>query len=140
MAVKCPASCGVCPFCNDSRMDSVKAFISFTGKNFALTPNRWQMNSAAVNAATYDNGTFSLIEATYFGKPVICSRYPFVTVTTPQTQQDVMQEYGLPKHKVRLLPLGSEPKRRFAEVDPEPITVPRLPPAVLPTSPTLWAS
>jgi glycosyltransferase involved in cell wall biosynthesis len=29
-----------------------------------------------VNAAKYDNGSFSLIEATYFGKPVISSRYP----------------------------------------------------------------
>ena len=31
---------------------------------------------AVINAARYDNGTFSLLEARYFGKPVICSRYP----------------------------------------------------------------
>jgi glycosyltransferase involved in cell wall biosynthesis len=29
-----------------------------------------------VNAARYDNGTYSLIEATYFGKPTVCSDYP----------------------------------------------------------------
>lgn len=29
-----------------------------------------------INAARYDNGTFSLLEAWYFGKPVICTRYP----------------------------------------------------------------
>jgi glycosyltransferase involved in cell wall biosynthesis len=32
--------------------------------------------SAVINAARFDNGTFSLLEARYFGKPVICSRYP----------------------------------------------------------------
>jgi glycosyltransferase involved in cell wall biosynthesis len=31
---------------------------------------------AVINAARYDNGTFSLIEARYFGKAVVCSRYP----------------------------------------------------------------
>ncbi|MGL4549660.1 MAG: glycosyltransferase, partial [Gemmataceae bacterium] len=29
-----------------------------------------------VNAARYDNGTYSLIEAHHFGKPTVCSRYP----------------------------------------------------------------
>ena len=31
---------------------------------------------AVINAARYDNGTFSLIEARYFGKPAVSSRYP----------------------------------------------------------------
>ena len=54
-------------------------------------------------------------------------RARFVAVTTPQTQRDVMEEYGLPKQRVRLLPLGSDPDRRFAAVHPEPIAVPREP-------------
>src|SRR5207253_215765 len=32
--------------------------------------------SAVVNAAKYDNGSYSLIEAAYFGRPMISSRYP----------------------------------------------------------------
>ena len=32
--------------------------------------------SVVVNAARFDNGTYSLIEAHYFGKPTVCSRYP----------------------------------------------------------------
>jgi glycosyltransferase involved in cell wall biosynthesis len=51
----------------------------------------------------------------------------FVAVTTPQTQRDVIEEYGLRKRRVRLLPLGSDPGRRFAAVDPKPMAVPREP-------------
>jgi glycosyltransferase involved in cell wall biosynthesis len=32
--------------------------------------------SVVVNAARFDNGTYSLIEAHYFAKPTVCSRYP----------------------------------------------------------------
>jgi glycosyltransferase involved in cell wall biosynthesis len=36
----------------------------------------YQRCAVVVNAAKYDNGSFSLIEARYFGCPVVCSRYP----------------------------------------------------------------
>jgi glycosyltransferase involved in cell wall biosynthesis len=32
--------------------------------------------AVVVNAARHDNGTYSLLEAHYFGKPTVCSRYP----------------------------------------------------------------
>src|SRR5206468_7272946 len=32
--------------------------------------------AVVVNAAKYDNGTYSLIEGRYFGKPTVCTRYP----------------------------------------------------------------
>jgi glycosyltransferase involved in cell wall biosynthesis len=51
----------------------------------------------------------------------------FLTVTTPQTQQDVKEVYGLQEHQVRLLPLASEPHRRFSGVVPEVVAVPREP-------------
>jgi glycosyltransferase involved in cell wall biosynthesis len=34
-----------------------------------------QRCGAVVNSADFDNGSFSLIEADYFGKPALCSRY-----------------------------------------------------------------
>jgi glycosyltransferase involved in cell wall biosynthesis len=36
----------------------------------------YQRCAVVVNAAKYDNGSFSLIEASYFGRPVVSSRYP----------------------------------------------------------------
>jgi glycosyltransferase involved in cell wall biosynthesis len=36
----------------------------------------YEQCSVLVNAARYDNGSFSMIEGAYFGKPVISSRYP----------------------------------------------------------------
>jgi glycosyltransferase involved in cell wall biosynthesis len=36
----------------------------------------FQRCSVVVNAARYDNGTYSLIEGHYFGKPTVCTRYP----------------------------------------------------------------
>jgi glycosyltransferase involved in cell wall biosynthesis len=36
----------------------------------------FQRGSGVVNAAKYDNGTFSLIEGHYFGRPVLSSAYP----------------------------------------------------------------
>ena len=36
----------------------------------------FQRSSIVVNAARYDNGSFSMIEGTWFGKPVVSSRYP----------------------------------------------------------------
>jgi len=51
----------------------------------------------------------------------------FVTVTTPQTQQDVMQEYGLDERHVRLLPLACDPDRRFGAAESEAVTLPREP-------------
>jgi len=32
--------------------------------------------SLVVNAGKFDNGSFSLVEATYFGKPTLSTRYP----------------------------------------------------------------
>lgn len=36
----------------------------------------FERSSIVVNAARYDNGSYSMIEGTWFGKPVVSSRYP----------------------------------------------------------------
>jgi glycosyltransferase involved in cell wall biosynthesis len=51
----------------------------------------------------------------------------FLTVMTPQVQRDVMEEYQLEEHRVRLLPYGFDPHRRFGAVQPEAVPVPRMP-------------
>lgn len=48
-----------------------------------------------VNAARYDNGTYSLIEAAWFGKPGVSSRYP--------AAEWLYERFGLP---VRYFPVG----------------------------------
>ena len=40
----------------------------------------FQRCSMVVNAASYDNGTFSLIEGHYFGRPTLSARYPAAEV------------------------------------------------------------
>ncbi|HEV2948181.1 MAG TPA: glycosyltransferase [Gemmataceae bacterium] len=51
----------------------------------------------------------------------------FVTVMTPQVQRDVLEEYQLEEHRVRLLPYGFDAHRRFGAVHPEAVPVPRVP-------------
>lgn len=36
----------------------------------------FEMSNIVVNAARFDNGSFSMVEGAWFGKPVVCSRYP----------------------------------------------------------------
>jgi glycosyltransferase involved in cell wall biosynthesis len=38
----------------------------------------YQRCAVVVNAAKYDNGSYSLIEGAYFGRPLVSSRYPAV--------------------------------------------------------------
>lgn len=54
----------------------------------------YQRCQAVVNAARYDNGTYCLIEAAWFGKPAVSTRYPAV--------EDLVHRFGLP---VRFAPL-----------------------------------
>ncbi|MFQ3650429.1 MAG: glycosyltransferase, partial [Gemmataceae bacterium] len=53
--------------------------------------------SVVVNAARYDNGTYSLIEGHYFGKPTICSCYP--------AAQWLYERFEVP---VRFFPINDE--------------------------------
>jgi glycosyltransferase involved in cell wall biosynthesis len=48
----------------------------------------YQRCSLVVNSAKYDNGSFSLIEATYFGRPAVSSRY--------QAAQYLCERFGIP--------------------------------------------
>jgi glycosyltransferase involved in cell wall biosynthesis len=50
---------------------------------------------AVVNAARYDNGTYCLIEAAWFGKPVVSTCYPGV--------ESLVERFGLP---VQLAPIN----------------------------------
>jgi glycosyltransferase involved in cell wall biosynthesis len=36
----------------------------------------FEMSNIVINAARFDNGSFSMVEGAWFGKPVVCSRYP----------------------------------------------------------------
>jgi glycosyltransferase involved in cell wall biosynthesis len=36
----------------------------------------FDMSNIVINAARFDNGSFSMVEGAWFGKPVVCSRYP----------------------------------------------------------------
>jgi glycosyltransferase involved in cell wall biosynthesis len=49
-------------------------FLGYTGDHQLV--NLFERCAAVVNAAKYDNGTFSLIEGHYFGRPVLSSSYP----------------------------------------------------------------
>jgi glycosyltransferase involved in cell wall biosynthesis len=69
--------------------------------------------SVVVNAARYDNGTYSLIEAHYFGKPTVCSRYP--------AAQWLYDRFGVP---VRTFAIDDEVElaaRLTESLDAEPI-------------------
>ncbi len=48
-----------------------------------------------------------------------------VLVTTPQTRDDVIEEYGIDPSRVQLIPVSCNPGRRFEGVAPEPVPLPR---------------
>jgi glycosyltransferase involved in cell wall biosynthesis len=48
-----------------------------------------------------------------------------VLVTTPQTRDDVIEEYGIDSSRVQLIPVSCNPGRRFEGVAPEPVPLPR---------------
>lgn len=50
-----------------------------------------------------------------------------VLVTSPQTRDDVVAEYGLDPERVRLAPLSCNPGRRFDGLTPEHVALPREP-------------
>jgi len=50
-----------------------------------------------------------------------------LVVTSPQTRDDLVSEYGLDGTTVRLLPVAADPQRRFARLASEPVKVPRQP-------------
>jgi glycosyltransferase involved in cell wall biosynthesis len=50
-----------------------------------------------------------------------------VVVTSPQTGQDVIDEYGLDPARVLLAPLACNPERRFAGLTPAPVLAARAP-------------
>lgn len=54
----------------------------------AQLKNLYERCSAVVNAAKYDNGSYSLIEGAYFGRPVISSRYP--------AAEHLCERFGIP--------------------------------------------
>jgi glycosyltransferase involved in cell wall biosynthesis len=47
-----------------------------------------------------------------------------LVVTTPQTRNDLISEYGLNGETVRLFPMAAEPDRRFKGLAAEPVKVP----------------
>ena len=50
----------------------------------------YQRCSAVVNAARFDNGCFNTIEAAYFGRPAVCTRYP--------AAEYLAERFGVPVH------------------------------------------
>ncbi len=50
----------------------------------------YQHCAAVVNAALYDNGSFNLTEASYFGRPAVSSRYP--------AAEYLCERFGVPAH------------------------------------------
>ncbi len=48
----------------------------------------YQRCLAVINAAKFDNGSYSLIEARYFGRPLICTEYP--------AAMNLCRRFGLP--------------------------------------------
>jgi glycosyltransferase involved in cell wall biosynthesis len=57
----------------------------------------YQHCAVVVNAAKYDNGSFSLVEARYFGKPTVSTRYPAC--------EFLCERFGLP---VRFFPVDDD--------------------------------
>jgi glycosyltransferase involved in cell wall biosynthesis len=50
-----------------------------------------------------------------------------VMTTSPATRDDVIAEYGLDAARLRLIPVASEPHRRFASLTPEHVPLPARP-------------
>jgi glycosyltransferase involved in cell wall biosynthesis len=50
-----------------------------------------------------------------------------IFVTSPATQQDVREEYGLDAERLQLVPVACEPHRRFSGMQPQPVALPRTP-------------
>jgi glycosyltransferase involved in cell wall biosynthesis len=66
------------------------AFLGFVNNGELL--DLYQRCRLVVNAAKYDNGSFSLIEGRYFGRPVVSTRYP--------AAESLCQRFRIPAHFV----------------------------------------